>query len=336
MESRPITLAFTIGDINGIGPEVLLKAVTDAAFSGRYRAVIFGPTPVLQHYLERLNLRATLRPWSEASPEAEVEETLWVVDPQEFQGETFNPGVLGADAGRVAGWALEAATEMALRGEADAVITAPISKLALKASGLELPGQTELFERLTGTEEVLMVLLSGTFRVGLVTTHCPLSEVAFRISRAKIARKLKIFDGDLRQRFGLAEPRIAVAALNPHAGEGGMFGREEEEIIMPGLRAARQEGVQAEGPFPADTLFARVDGDTYDGYLAMYHDQGLIPLKMKAFGRAVNYTAGLPIIRTSPDHGTAFDIAGQGVADAHSMMEAIKLAVELVSKTRGS
>ncbi|MCH7756308.1 4-hydroxythreonine-4-phosphate dehydrogenase PdxA, partial [candidate division KSB1 bacterium] len=186
----------------------------------------------------------------------------------------------------------------------------------------------------TRVEDVVMILLSDRFRVGLVTTHCALSEVAQLLTSERILRKLQIASQDLHTRFKVTNPRIAVAALNPHAGENGMFGHQEREIIIPAIAAAKKLGLDVSGPFPADTLFARVDKQKFDLYLAMYHDQGLIPLKMKAFGKGVNYTAGLPFIRTSPDHGTAFDIAGKGIADSSSMEEAIKLAVELAKNSR--
>ena len=246
----------------------------------------------------------------------------------------LRPGEVSKSGGMIAGKALEMALKLALTGEAQAVVTAPISKEALNLAGYSYPGHTEFFAENTKVEDVVMILLSGGFRVGLVTTHCALSEVAQLLTSEKILRKLQIANQDLRTRFKIANPRIAVAALNPHAGENGMFGHEEQEIITPAIAAARKLGLDVSGPFPADTLFARIDKQKFDLYLAMYHDQGLIPLKMKTFGKGVNYTAGLPFIRTSPDHGTAFDIAGKGMADSSSMEEAIKLAVELAKNSR--
>lgn len=250
------------------------------------------------------------------------------------KGFQIEPGKLTAGAGEIAARSLALAVQLAVEKKVDAVVTAPLSKKSLNLAGYSYPGQTEFLAEKTRTGDVVMVLLSGSFRVGLVTTHCAIAEVSSLLSKGKILSKLKILNEDLRSRFGISSPRIAVTALNPHAGEDGLFGNEEFEIISPAIRAANKSGIDVRGPFPADTLFARVETQDFDAYLAMYHDQGLIPLKMKSFGHGVNYTAGLPIIRTSPDHGTAFDIAGKGVADPGSMVEAINLAVKLATRSK--
>lgn len=311
MKSLP-TIAITVGDPNGIGPEVIRKALSKKEIQEICHPVVIGPFSLFEQLAGKGQL---------LSPELNEEIKL-------------RPGGVSKSGGRIAGKALEMALKLVLTGEARAVVTAPISKEALNSAGYAYPGHTEFFAEKTKVEDVLMILMGCGFRVGLVTTHCALAEVVQLLTSERILRKLQIANQDLRTRFKITNPRIAVAALNPHAGENGMFGHEELEIITPAIEAARKQGVDVNGPFPADTLFARVDKQKFDLYLAMYHDQGLIPLKMKAFGKGVNYTAGLPFVRTSPDHGTAFDIAGKGVADSSSMEEAIKLAVELAKNSR--
>ncbi|TDI91903.1 MAG: 4-hydroxythreonine-4-phosphate dehydrogenase PdxA [Caldithrix sp.] len=311
MKSLP-TIAITVGDPNGIGPEVIRKALSKKEIQEICHPVVIGPLSLFEQLAGKGQL---------LSPELNEEIKL-------------RPGGVSKSGGRIAGKALEMALKLVLTGEARAVVTAPISKEALNSAGYAYPGHTEFFAEKTKVEDVLMILMGCGFRVGLVTTHCALAEVVQLLTSERILRKLQIANQDLRTRFKITNPRIAVAALNPHAGENGMFGHEELEIITPAIEAARKQGVDVNGPFPADTLFARVDKQKFDLYLAMYHDQGLIPLKMKAFGKGVNYTAGLPFVRTSPDHGTAFDIAGKGVADSSSMEEAIKLAVELAKNSR--
>ncbi|RIK76264.1 4-hydroxythreonine-4-phosphate dehydrogenase PdxA, partial [candidate division KSB1 bacterium] len=223
----------------------------------------------------------------------------------------------------------------------DAIVTGPIAKVALAAAGYNYPGQTEFIAERQGAKHFAMMLIAGSFRVALVTTHLPLRNVAAAITQEKIIDKLRVLHRELRSRFNIPAPKIAVTGLNPHAGESGMLGKEEEEIIKPALAQAQREGIAASGPFSADALFGRYANRTgdeklsFDAFLTMYHDQGLIPLKMAGFGRAVNYTAGLPIVRTSPDHGTAFDIAGKGIANPTSMIEAIQLAVDIITKNDG-
>jgi len=311
MKNLP-TIAITVGDPNGIGPEVIGKALSKKEIQQICHPVVIGPLSLFKQLAKKGQV---------SSPEFNEEIKL-------------RPGEVNKSGGMIAGKALEMALELALTGEARAVVTAPISKESLNLAGYSYPGHTEFFAEKTRVEDVVMILMSDGFRVGLVTTHCALSEVAQLLTSKKIVRKLQIANQDLQRRFKITNPRIAVAALNPHAGENGMFGHQEREIITPAITAARKLGMDVSGPFPADTLFARVDKQKFDLYLAMYHDQGLIPLKMKAFGKGVNYTAGLPFIRTSPDHGTAFDIAGKGMADSSSMEEAIKLAVELAKNSR--
>ncbi len=328
--SKPL-IAVTIGDPNGVGAEVALKALAETRLRESCRPLLVGPPTLWRQNLAVAGVSFKINEVENFHDSILKENEIAVIRFEVERPFQIQPGKMTAAAGALAAQALEFAAKLALQKKVAAVVTAPLSKKSLHLAGYDFPGQTEFLAEKTRAGDVVMVLLSGNFRVGLATTHCAIKEVSARLSREQILRKLKILHEDLQRRFGIPQPRIAVCALNPHAGEGGVFGSEESEIIQPAISEAQALGITAVGPFPADTLFARVDQQNYDAYLAMYHDQGLIPLKMKSFGRAVNYTAGLSIIRTSPDHGTAFDIAGQGVADPGSMMEAIKLAVELAA-----
>jgi 4-hydroxythreonine-4-phosphate dehydrogenase len=228
---------------------------------------------------------------------------------------------------------LDRAIDGGLRGEYAAIVTAPVQKSVIADAGVPFTGHTEYLAEKTATAQVVMMLVGatgkGVLRVALATTHLPLAEVPRALSRAGLGRVIDVLHAGLVQRFGIAQPRIAVCGLNPHAGEGGHLGREEAEVIGPALVAARKRGIAASGPFPADTLFIPANAEKYDAILAMYHDQGLAPLKYATFGRGVNVTLGLPFVRTSVDHGTALDLAGSGRADAGSLREAIVLAAQL-------
>jgi 4-hydroxythreonine-4-phosphate dehydrogenase len=221
----------------------------------------------------------------------------------------------------------------AQRGDIDAVATAPINKEAFAAAGLPWRGHTDLLAHLTGASQVAMMFYAESLRVVLATVHIPLSEVPAALTRTTVEAIIGLAAREL-PRFGFAAPRLALAGLNPHAGEHGLMGREDDEVLAPAVKACRARGVSIAGPFPADTVFVRAMRGEFDAVVACYHDQGLIPVKLVAFGKAVNVTLGLPIIRTSVDHGTAFDIAGQGVADPSSLIEAIRLAARLAHSAR--
>jgi 4-hydroxythreonine-4-phosphate dehydrogenase len=325
------TLAITIGDMNGIGPEVTLKALSQIFASQRdFRAAIIGPTAVMEFWQKHLRLALSLPAisnwdaWPADTPVVLFDESG---DPAPVQS-----GVLSTVAGKIAGAALRRAIALAQEKKVQAIVTAPVNKHALHLAGYRYPGQTELLAEGLGARDFAMMLVAEDFRVALVTTHLPLRQVAAALSVDLILRRVRIVHQDLSTRFRLAAPRIAVTGLNPHAGEGGLLGEEEQTIIAPAIQLANAEGIATEGPFSADALFGQYKQKRFEAYLAMYHDQGLIPLKMFGFGRAVNYTAGLPVIRTSPDHGTAFDIAGKNRADATSMVEAIRLAADILAE----
>jgi 4-hydroxythreonine-4-phosphate dehydrogenase len=243
-------------------------------------------------------------------------------------GETFAPGVLSAAAGRAAYDVIVRAVEDAQRDVVQAIATAPVNKEAFRLAGLEWSGHTDLLAHLTGSSHVAMMFHSDALRVVLATIHIPLAEVPRALTQASLDATIALTAREL-PRFGIARPRIAVAGLNPHAGEHGLFGTEEETAIRPAIEACRTRGIDVSGPYPGDTVFVRARRGEFDAVIACYHDQGLIPVKLVAFGQAVNVTLGLPIIRTSVDHGTAFDIAGKGVADPESMISAVLLAARL-------
>jgi 4-hydroxythreonine-4-phosphate dehydrogenase len=241
---------------------------------------------------------------------------------------SFTSGVLSAEAGRASYDLVERAVRDAASGRVDAIATAPINKHAWALAGLPWKGHTDLLAHLTGASRVAMLFWSGPLKVVLATVHISLAEVAVKLTRDLLDGIITLTAAELPT-MGIAAPRLALAGLNPHAGEDGVIGREERDVLRPAVEAARGRGISIDGPFPADTLFVRASRGEFDAIVACYHDQGLIPVKLLAFGRAVNVTIGLPIVRTSVDHGTAFDIAGQGVADASSMVEAVLLAAQL-------
>ena len=286
-------VAVTVGDPAGIGPEISLKAASHPDVRAVCEPVLYGPTSGSE--LER-----------------------------------FDAGRVSAEAGQCAYDAIIRAVADAQAGRVDAIATAPINKEAFAAAGIPWRGHTELLAHLTGTSRFAMMFYAEELRVILATVHIPLAEVPRTLTRDRLESIVMLAAGELPQ-FGLPRARLAVAGLNPHAGEHGVIGTEDDEVIRPAIEACRAGGVDVHGPFPADTIFLRAMKQEFDAVVACYHDQGLIPVKMAAFGRAVNVTLGLPIVRTSVDHGTAFDIARRGIADPSSLIEAIRLAARLVA-----
>ena len=270
--------------------------------------------------------------WAAADPRVldACEPVLYGVPPGENSAR-FAPGVLSAEAGRAAYDAIVSAVADAQRGVVSAVATAPINKEAFRLAGLPWSGHTDLLAHLTGAACVAMMFYSDELRVVLATVHVPLADVPRLLTRDVMEQTIGLASREL-PRFGIARPRLAVAGLNPHAGEHGLFGCEEQTVIAPAIARCRADGIDVSGPYPADTLFVRARRGEFDAVVACYHDQGLIPVKLVAFGRAVNVTLGLPIVRTSVDHGTAFDIAGTGAADPESMIAAVLLAARLATQ----
>jgi 4-hydroxythreonine-4-phosphate dehydrogenase len=252
-----------------------------------------------------------------------------VLDPLEHPLGPYKPGVAAPETGAASVAFIKKAVHLAQLGCIDGMVTAPINKEAMHMAGCDFPGHTELLADLTQTPESGMMIIGGPLKIMFVTTHIAIKELPSALTQAKIEKGIRLAHLALTTLFGIRKPRIGVAALNPHAGEHGLFGDEESRVILPAARAAQRRGILASDPLPADTLFGKTARGEYDGVVALYHDQGLIPLKMVAFGSCVNLTVGLPIIRTSVDHGTAFDIVGKGIADPGSLIEAVKLAATL-------
>lgn len=335
---KPI-IGITVGDPNGIGPEVALKCLLPG--SGVHDVcvpVLFGPAEVFRTAAHRSRSRIEVRfhPLEEAlAPEPDSQHSprntvrAFIAPLPHPRGFTVNPGAVSARAGRIAADAIRAAVQAARAGVIRAVVTAPVSKHALHRAGVRFPGQTEFLQHLTGSPRVAMILAAGEFRVGLATIHVPLRHVSRLLTRARLASRIETIHEALVRDWGIRNPSVAVLGLNPHAGEAGDLGGEEQRVIEPVLRALRRGGMDLHGPFPADAFFGRGLHRRYSAVVAMYHDQGLIPLKMAAQGTAVNVSVGLPIVRTSPDHGTGFDIAGSWRADPSSMIGAVRLAARI-------
>lgn len=338
MDTRPV--AITMGDACGIGPEIVLKAC--AALDGAVPLVVYGDPGVLRRQADAFGLAVRVEavdapPAHPAPAERRADERVPVrVVACSALPPDLPAGRVDARAGRAAHDAVVRAARDALAHRVSAVVTAPLHKEALAAAGVRHPGHTELLAELAGVRDVRMMLSNDELRTILVTIHVPLRAAIDAIDRAAVLATLRIAHDGLR-RLGVARPRIAVAGLNPHAGEGGLMGREEIEHIAPAIADARAEGIDASGPWPGDTVFMRARGfREFDVVVAMYHDQGLIPVKYLGIDTGVNATVGLPFVRTSVDHGTAFDIAGRGVADHRSLLAAIDAARRLAATATGT
>jgi 4-hydroxythreonine-4-phosphate dehydrogenase len=335
MVNRPI-IAVTMGDPAGIGPEIILKALADPAVKKVARPVILGDWGVLQRTRAGRRGWATLRCWRAGEPLRAMLDDPRVIPVCSLSGlspRDSRPGRPSKAAGHGAFRYICVAAKLALSKVADAIATAPISKSSLIDAGYNYPGHTELLAELSRTEECRMMLIGDKLRVVPVTGHIPFTQVARRLNRNNIQITVELAERGLKSLFGIARPRIAVAALNPHGGEAGIFGNEEIEVIAPAVRQARRRGMAVTGPLPADSLFYRAARGDYDAVVCMYHDQGLIPLKLHHFFGGVALTLGPPFIRTSVDHGTAYDIAGSGKADETSMKDAIVLAAQLARRS---
>lgn len=323
----PTRVAITLGDPNGIGPEVVLKSLHDPGLMPSMTPVLVGSAHVLRVHADVLGFSDLDIHVVDEVPDEVPPGDVALLDVAEADEPPVTFGAVTADAGRLAMRAVERAVDECMKGTVDAMATAPISKEAIKKAGYDVPGHTEFIAERTDSPKPTMVMVAGGLRVGLVTSHIALSEVPSAVTEEAILEKVRVIDTSLRRDFAIEDPKIAVLGLNPHAGEGGAFGQEEEAVIEPALKAAQDEGFEVEGPIAADGFFGtQLDAD-YDAVLAMYHDQGLVPFKALAFDHGVNFTAGLRIVRTSPDHGTAHGIAGKGMALPGSMRSALELAV---------
>jgi 4-hydroxythreonine-4-phosphate dehydrogenase len=322
-----IKVGISHGDINGISYEVIMKTLLDPRIMEMCTPIIYGSPKVAAYHRKALNINNLslnhIKSPKEAGPNRA--HVLNCID----DDARVELGKSTAIAGEAAFMALDKAVSDLQEGLIDVLVTAPINKNNIQSEAFNFPGHTEFLAQRFNSPDYIMLMISDIMKVGLVTTHLPLSKVAENITMAAILSKIRIISKSLQQDFAITRPRIAVLALNPHAGDNGLLGKEEEEIILPAILQAKKEGLIALGPYPADGFFGSEDYRKFDAILAMYHDQGLVPFKLASFERGVNYTAGLPFVRTSPAHGTAYSIAGEDKASADSFRQALYLALDI-------
>lgn len=332
-DDRPI-LALTLGDAAGIGPELVMAALGSADVASAARLLVVGDGRLLSARAKRVGAEVDLPRMSAAEFRSSDAAAAWL-DVSEADVDESIIGVIDANAGSASVKWVRTAAELARDGTVDAMVTAPINKQSIKRGGCKHEGHTELLGEIVRAKPVMM-LIGGGLRVAIVTRHCALRDVPRLLNKAEVIRTVEVVNESLRCDFGLALPRIAVLALNPHASDGGRFGSEEKEILDPAVKHLQRSGISADGPLVPDVAFWHVLKGSHDAVVAMYHDQGLIPLKTLAFDKGVNVTLGLPIVRTSPGHGTAFEIAGSGTADPGSFLEAVRTAVAMVRNRKAS
>lgn len=327
-----VIIGVSMGDPTGIGPEVTVKALLDKSIRKKIFPVIFGDKGVLNKLAEDIGLKVRFREISTLDNLKSIalgERELLVKSISNLKMTRLRYGRPDRNCGRAMVNYVKEAVKACLDGYVHAIVTAPINKEIINEAGFRYGGHTEMIAELTGTKEFTMMFVSKHFKVSLVTIHVPLKDISMRITPQRIYKVGLLTWKTLRQYFGLKNPKIGVCGLNPHAGEGGIFGDEEKDMIYPAIVSMRSIGIDAEGPLSPDTAFWKAYNKQFDAVIAMYHDQGLIPVKLVDFDNAVNLTIGIPIIRTSPDHGTAYNIAGKGVADPSSMKAAIELAYQM-------
>ena len=325
MGRRKARLALTIGDPGGIGPEIFAKLLDRGTLPEIAELVVIGAADALLREVPALEERYGVVV-DNADEGIEEERFPLIVDTG--SAVSVPVGKPTAEGGRISARSIEMAVELAKSKKVDGIVTGPVSKEALGMAGYRYRGHTEMLAALFGAPDCQMMMAAGDFKVLILTRHLPLREVAGKLSRDRIVTAIRVAGDALERDFGIERPRIAVAALNPHAGDGGLIGDEDERIVAPAVLELREAGLNVEGPFPADSLFHSQRRRGYDALVALYHDQGMIPFKMEAFDRGVNVTVGLPVIRTSVCHGTAYDIAGRSIADVGSLEAAVELAVE--------
>ena len=328
---QKIRLGVSVGDLNGVGMEVIIKTFMEPKITTFCTPIVYGSSRAAGYYRKLMGVND----WSfnvvnhaaEANPKRANLINVWQEEVQ------LQPGVASKEVGQLAFRSLAAAVADLKAGKIDALVTAPINKDTIHSEQFNFPGHTEYLQEAFGQKEVLMFLVSDRMRVGTLTGHIPLKEVAGKLGKEAVLAKLRLMNQSLQLDFSIRKPRLAVLSLNPHAGDNGLLGDEEQRILIPALEAARQEGLLVFGPYGADGFFGSRQFMQFDGILGMYHDQVLAPFKALAFENGVNFTAGLPIVRTSPDHGTGYDIAGKNVADAASFRQAVFAAID-IARTR--
>ncbi|MFD2600371.1 4-hydroxythreonine-4-phosphate dehydrogenase PdxA [Sphingobacterium corticis] len=327
-----LKIGITVGDINGIGLEVIIKSLCDSRILSFFTPIVYGHTKVASFHRKAINVNDFNFNVIASADQAQENKAniinCWEEDVRITLGEQNEIG------GKYAFLSLEKATEDLLAGRIDGLVTAPINKHNIQQEGFSFPGHTEYLQAKSDAKDVLMFMVSDALKVGVVTGHIPVKDVASSLSEDAILHKLRMMHSSLKADFWIQKPKIAVLGLNPHAGDNGLIGEEDGKIIIPAIEKARAEGMLCFGPYPSDGFFASDQYTKFDAVLAMYHDQGLIPFKHIASRSGVNFTAGLPFVRTSPDHGTGYDIAGKNVASADSFMEALFSAVHIIERRR--
>jgi 4-hydroxythreonine-4-phosphate dehydrogenase len=332
MSPETLKIGITIGDINGIGPEIILKTLADSRMLQGPTIVVYGSSRVLNFYRKGMEAEEPVFHGIKSADQALPKKAnLISITKDEIH---IEPGQVTAQAGQLAFLSLELAVKDLESNKIDALVTCPINKKNIQSKDFNFPGHTEYLAKYSNVDEALMFMCSDTLRVGIVTGHVPLKEVSRAITKKGILGKLDAMNKSLKLDFSLSKPRIAVLGLNPHAGDDGLLGTEEKEIIIPAIQEARGQGIFAFGPYAADGFFAAGTYRQFDAVLAMYHDQGLVPFKAIAGDMGVNFTAGLPIVRTSPAHGTAYDLAGKGLASENSLRQAIYTAADVYLRRR--
>ncbi len=332
IQDKPL-IGISIGDINGIGPEVIIKALSDPRILRYFTPVIYCSAKVIGFYRKIVNeefVYNQIKDLHGINPKKVNVYNIWEENVE------ITPGEVNETGGKYALMSLTRAVEDLKNGKLDALVTAPINKDNIQSDEFQFPGHTEYLASTFEVDDHLMLMVADNVRIGVATGHIPLKDVAESLTADTIKSKVKVMIKSLKREFGISKPRIAVLGLNPHAGENGLLGKEEQEILQPAIEELRNSGQLVFGPFPADGFFGTMEFKKFDGVLAMYHDQGLTPFKYMAFEDGVNFTAGLPAIRTSPDHGTAYNIAGKNLANEKSMRAALYLASDMVAARKES
>ncbi|TVR40894.1 MAG: 4-hydroxythreonine-4-phosphate dehydrogenase PdxA [Bacteroidia bacterium] len=323
-----VKIGISHGDVNSISYEIIMKALSDARLLELFTPIVYGSSKVASYHKKFLGIHDfnfhLIRNVEQA---LHGKANMVNIFKDEIK---IDLGQSTETAGQAAFQSLEMATDDLAKGHIDALVTAPINKQNIQSRHFNFPGHTEYLTQKFGTQESLMLMVSNQTRIGVITGHIPLREVPGQISRERILSKVKIFNNSLKKDFGITKPKIALLGLNPHAGDKGVIGKEEQEVIIPAIKEAFDQGILLFGPYPADGFFGSASFSHFDGILTMYHDQGLIPFKTLSFKSGVNFTAGLPIVRTSPAHGTAFDLAGKNSASPEAFREAVYLAIDIV------
>ncbi|WDF69489.1 4-hydroxythreonine-4-phosphate dehydrogenase PdxA [Sphingobacterium oryzagri] len=330
--SEKLKIGISIGDVNGIGLEVIIKSLMDHRVLEFFTPIVYGNTKVASFHRKAIGIQDfsfhVINSPDQANPKRANIINCWQEDVKISLGEQNEIG------GKYAFLSLDKAVDDLRDGKIDALVTAPINKHNIQQEGFNFPGHTEFLQAKTEADDVLMFMIADELRIGVVTGHVPVKDITQSITQDAILHKLRMMNQSLKTDFWIQKPKIAVLGLNPHAGDNGLIGTEDEEVVKPAIQRATEEGILCVGPYPADGFFASETYTKFDGVLAMYHDQGLIPFKHIAARKGVNFTAGLPIVRTSPDHGTGYDIAGKNLASHESFLEAIFAAVHIVERRR--